>query len=325
MITPDAIPSPLTPLRTTLGPAHEPLHTLACLAYSASNDDNALNIPLAAFGPAPECEVWQASPPLQSGSYRGINYSASNAVCFGSLHVTEHDQDIAMAAERAYLNLHALGEYLGFPHMLRVWHYLHDLNEGEGDAERYKQFCLGRAKALEAAKISAEHLPAATLVSSLIPGVRMHFMLVEQPPLNLENPRQTSAYDYPREYGPRQPAFARASVMNWPNTPAQLFISGTASIVGHRSEHPGDLSAQLDESLRNVSTLLALKTVRERLGPLQLADLDFLKVYLRHAEHVDEARQHLRTQLGPNLPLIFLHAELCRSELLVEVETQVTG
>jgi hypothetical protein len=64
-----------------------------------------------------------------------------------------------------------------------------------------------------------------------------------EPPLPLENPRQISTYDYPPQYGPRAPTFSRATLAQiggqW-----TLFISGTASIVGHQSLHPDDILAQ---------------------------------------------------------------------------------
>ena len=48
----------------------------------------------------------------------------------------------------------------------------------------------------------------------------------------VENPRQVSAYRYPREYGPQSPTFARALLPPSPRVP--LLLSGTASIDGKR-------------------------------------------------------------------------------------------
>jgi len=291
---------------------------LLCLHYSASG----INIPLQTLGAAPEYEQWHSHSPVKKSDFEGIRYSVNAQLCFAALHLPEHDDGVAAAAELAYTRIDALRRKLGFEHMLRVWHYLYALNEGEGDEERYKQFCVGRARGLERSGIPTEQLPAATLVGSRAPGLRIHFILVKQAPINLENPRQTSAYHYPREYGPRQPAFARASIMPWRNAPPQLFVSGTASIVGHSSRHANDLNAQLDESLINIETLL--ESARETMGQLQWSDLDFLKIYLRRSADLEQAREHLQQKLGLALPLIFLHADLCRSELLVELETQST-
>src|SRR4029453_9385002 len=69
------------------------------------------------------------------------------------------------------------------------------------------------------------------------------------PGTSLENPRQVSAYHYPRVHGPTSPTFARALI-----APDQTgLISGTASIVGHASQHHDDPMEQLEETVRNLS------------------------------------------------------------------------
>lgn len=291
---------------------------LARLSYATDG----LNVPLCALCGNIKQEHWLATAPLTLGELEGVTYAASDQVCFASLDLSDDNLGVAQAAELAYQRLAALGRMLGFPEILRIWHYLADLNQGEGDQERYKQFCLGRARAMERENIGHDQLPAATLVGNHAPGLRMHCLLVRTAPEALENPRQVSAYHYPREYGPRQPAFARAVVMPWANSPPQLFISGTASIVGHESLHPGDLIAQLEESMRNISVLL--DSAADHMGALTYSDLDYLKVYIRKADDAPLAYRHLRRQVGTDVPVVFLHADLCRRELLVEIETQVT-
>lgn len=306
------------PLQFVCANSEKPDAILAQLTYATSG----LNIPLAALQGNVEQEQWGTEQPPTRGEFEGGSYSAGEHVCFASLHVPEHAQGVAAAAELGYRRIAALGQQLGFTHILRIWHYLHTINEGDGDQERYKQFCLGRARAIESSNIGSPQLPAATLVGSQTPGLRMHCVLVRTAPIGLENPRQVSAYRYPREYGPRQPAFARAVLMPWVNSPTQLFISGTASIVGHSSLHAQNIGAQLDESMRNVRVLLDAAT--ERMGTLDWGNLDLLKVYLRNAQDADVAQQQLTALLGSSVPTVFLQADLCRRELLVEVETQVT-
>jgi len=70
----------------------------------------------------------------------------------------------------------------------------------------------------------------------------------------LENPRQISAYRYPRDYGPDSPTFSRAAIAA-ATVGQQLFISGTASILGHESVHIGDAGAQARESAANIAAL----------------------------------------------------------------------
>ena len=138
--------------------------------------------------------------------------------------------------------------------------------------------------------------------------------------MNIENPRQVSAYRYPRRYGPRSPSFARATAVAGPDGSTLLMISGTASVVGHRTLHEGDVDAQLEEVIRNLETLLSESA--SQLGRPGLAEFDeasLLRVYLRHAEDWPAIERRLR-QRWPGVHLAGLRGDVCRADLLVEIE-----
>ena len=138
----------------------------------------------------------------------------------------------------------------------------------------------------------------------------------------LENPRQVSAYDYPRQYGPAAPSFSRAMLTPDP----LLLVSGTASIVGHASVHPGDVAAQLEETLANLDSLLRHARARTGFGSAQLGPASLVKVYLRSAARCRcRSRARLRERLGQDVPFLILAADICRSELLLEIEVVQRG
>ena len=113
--------------------------------------------------------------------------------------------------DSAYANLSVFVRTRGFPHLLRSWNYLDAITEGEGDAERYRRFCVGRAAGLGEVQIGT--LPAATAIGRC-DGVRtlqVYWLAARRPGTPVENPRQVSAYRYPRQYGPQSPSFARAA------------------------------------------------------------------------------------------------------------------
>ena len=94
--------------------------------------------------------------------------------------------------------------------------------------------------------------PAATAVGRQDHSgvLQVYWLAGTEPGRPLENPRQVSAFNYPRQYGPAPPRFSRAMLVT-----GGLLISGTGSILGHASHHAHDLSAQLDEILRNLASL----------------------------------------------------------------------
>ncbi len=67
--------------------------------------------------------------------------------------------------------------------------------------------------------------------------LQVYWLAGNEPGRALENPRQMSAFHYPRQYGPSAPTFSRAMQVG-----GGLLISGTASVRGHASHHPQDLA-----------------------------------------------------------------------------------
>ena len=90
-------------------------------------------------------------------------------------------------------------------------------------------------------------------------------------------------------------------------------MSGTASIVGSESVHPGDLTAQVEETLRNLDEVVAGGLARNaRLTPI--------KVYLRRAEDLAELKAALEQRWDLEREVLVLEADVCREDLLVEIE-----
>ncbi|WP_426687365.1 pteridine-dependent deoxygenase [Rhodanobacter ginsengiterrae] len=290
--------------------------TLAVFGFGSdaphSDDSRYLQVPLEAFdGPAP-LELWQVDAPVNSWRDGALHWSAGGGWLFASIELDEREYGGATAAaELAYRRLHQLVAARAEQHVLRIWNYLGAINHGDGDAEHYKHFCDGRASGM--GDFFAEGFPAATAIGHLDGAHRLQVYLLacDRPGRRVENPRQVSAWQYPRQYGRTPPSFARA--MSLPAGDA-LAISGTAAVVGHASAHQDDLDAQLAETMLNLDALLAnagMASGFDSHSPL--------KTYVRHGADASRVRQFLETRL-PGVPVLLLHGEICRSELLVEID-----
>lgn len=230
------------------------------------------------------------------------------------------DADAAVAAETLYRKLiRTLGESrFGYP--LRLWNYFPAINRGDDDRERYRRFCVGRGRALEAAGLNDARMCAATAIGSEQPVMQLVALVGIAPGISIENPRQVSAWNYPRRYGPRQPAFARATGIDLANGRAGLLVSGTASVIGHATAHPGDALAQTDEAASNLDALLGHAAgVMGRPGLGRFNHNSLARVYVRHAEDWPAIEQRLRKR-WPELRLCGLRGDVCRGDLLVEIE-----
>jgi chorismate lyase/3-hydroxybenzoate synthase len=289
-------------------------HVLACVGHGVAIDGAdprriQVELPLLQ-GPA--FEVWRSPQPVTHGWDHGIGYAESASVLMGQMRVP--DAELAhtdRAVFHAYAIIDGFLRRRGFPAWLRVWNYVGHINEGVDDAERYRQFTLGRHKALSLKSGFEHELPAATAIGTHGGGMLMYFLAGRASGVQVENPRQVSAFRYPREYGPRSPSFSRAMLLPWSGG-AELMVSGTASIVGHQTLHVGEPLRQLDEALRNVEAL------QTQAAPGGAWRAQAMKVYVRNPADAPAAAERLRQWSGA--PVVALHGDICRRDLAIEIE-----
>jgi chorismate lyase/3-hydroxybenzoate synthase len=281
-------------------------------------DPRYLRVNLQPVDGAAPFEVWRVRGAVRTRrDGDGLAWACDDDYAFGAIEIDEAAcGGPEAAAEFAYRRLVDAIAASATPHALRIWNYLDAINLGEGDDERYRRFCVGRAVGLEARGFTDAY-PAATGI-----GVRddrrvlqIYWLAARTAGVAFENPRQVSAWRYPRRYGIKAPAFARA--LRAPTSGAQVYLSGTAAIVGHASHHHDDFAAQFDETLTNLSSLLDIARIDadDRFGPRCL-----LKGYVRHAADAAAARARLAEKLPAGTPALWFYGDICRSELLVEID-----
>ncbi len=258
-------------------------------------------------------EVWQIEgESVESGSTGDCIWRRSNSlqIC-GYSDDLASDGDIEEASYRAYKTVLEFIAESPHPELVRFWNYVPNINHGAGDAENYKRFCTGRLQAFTEGKYSDLQFPAASAVGHYGQGLTVTALTAAATAAHHANPRQVDAFKYPREYGPSSPSFARATTLSLTDH-RFCFISGTASILGHSSVHRGDLKLQLYTTNDNILYLLKETGFKRE-------HVQTLRVYLRRPEDLAEC-QKVVTELFPNTPAIYLHADICRSDLLVEIE-----
>lgn len=223
--------------------------------------------------------------------------------------------DIRAATRKVYGELLGVIERLGPLTIVRAWNYFSRINQGEGDDERYRQFSVGRAEAFEASGLADTHSPPGTAIGGRAGSPFSVILLASRHPCRLvENPRQMSAFDYPRDYGPRSPKFSRGGVLTLP-CGGLFLISGTAAIIGHTSCPTEDVGEQAEETFRNLESLL-----RSAGLPEDLATIDAVRVYLRRGADYPRVRGLVEQRFGPDKHLTFIESDICRRELDLEID-----
>ena len=291
---------------------------------AAANGERDFDIPLPTVDADDRVEAWHSPQPGVVAAANGLRTVRNDDYLLVYAQLPDTD-DLRSASREVYDRILRHVCERGYPHVVKAWNYVAEINSGSGDDERYKRFCLGRAEAFERSLPAGHPIPAGTAIGTA-PGSPFTVVLLaaNEPATPVENPRQISAYRYPREYGPKSPTFSRAALVS-NGCSAQLFISGTAAIVGHRSRHADDPTGQLTETLSNLHTLFA--AAREAGGLSDSPRLDGatrLRIYIRDPALADTARRQIEPLLSDPANAIILHGAICRRELQVEIDGVVT-
>lgn len=299
-----------------------PGDTLALLAFGAASpphpDPRAFTVALQPVDSSRVAELWRGSGPVTTGRRGEVHYAHDGEHLFGRIELGERAAGgLEAVADFGYRRMLEFTRDCGFPHLVRIWNYFDAINSGDGDDERYRRFCVGRATAL-AADYPPERLPAATAIGRDGGGstLQLYWIATRASGVAVENPRQHSAYRYPRRYGPAAPSFSRAMALDG----RILLVSGTASVVGHSTNHAGDVLAQLDETLANLTSLCEAAARTHAQIPPTLTPASLLKVYVRDPSDHSAVRAALAPRLPAGCTPLYLRGDICRADLLLEID-----
>ncbi len=224
---------------------------------------------------------------------------------------------------------------VAYDQVVRTWLYLGDIVGPEGRTQRYKELNRARTDFYRPFRFGVGHTPpgsngaiypASTGIGTEGRDVVMSCIgvTIEKEGVTLaalENPVQTSAFDYGDCYGQKSPKFARAMAVAGRDS-ATIFVSGTASITASETRHVGDAAKQTEQTLENIAALVSAENLDRHGVPglgATLDDLALVRVYIKRPEDYPKARAVCRARLG-ELPAIYALADVCRPDLLVEIE-----
>ena len=224
--------------------------------------------------------------------------------------------------------------------VLRTWIYQGHLLQPEGGTQRYKELNRARTDFFGKTRFLQDYLPkgykgraypASTGIGAdalpneqgdvVISAVALDTKRKDVIAVPLENPNQTSAFDYGEVYSPQSPKFSRAMAVAVDDT-CLIFVSGTASITDSESRHIGAPVKQTEQTLDNIAALITGENL-ERHGisdfVCSLENLECVRVYVKRQSELEVIRQVCERRL-PEVPTIYTVADVCRPELLVEIE-----
>jgi chorismate lyase / 3-hydroxybenzoate synthase len=255
---------------------------------------------------APPCaEESGLPPPTWAGSLgEGFSLASVRIPDARSLGRAELHEATSSAYRRIEAELRARGTI----HPVRLWNHIPGIHEPMGDGlDRYMVFNAGRYEALSAWFGGKEtfdtRVASASGVGHRGRDLVIHCLASDRPGRAVDNPRQIAPYRYSLKYGPLPPCFARATVIE-----PLVLVGGTASIVGEASVHLDDLAGQTEETLTNLAVFAPLDRYRD------------VRVYYPDPARLEELRALLKDAFPGAGEIGWVRADLCRAELLVEIE-----
>ncbi len=200
--------------------------------------------------------------------------------------------------------------------IVRQWNYIGQITEYDRAGQHYQSFNNVRS-AFYAAGEWQKGYPAATGIGMSLGGVLIDmdavlFHTSDAFVTAIDNKLQIAAHAYSGrvlEEARQQkttPKFERAKSITFRDR-RLVYISGTAAIRGEESLKEAGVQQQLQTTMENIAQLT---------GKARLA---MLRVYLKNASDYEAARDVLETY-GLSIPVVYLQADVCREELLIEIE-----
>ncbi len=237
-------------------------------------------------------------------------------------------------AAKAYAAVARTLDRVNARHPVRFWNFIPDIHSrAEDGMDRYMIFNAGRFAAFSEWYGDIDRfdrrLATATGIGHDGADLVIHALGSDRPGVHIDNPRQCNPHCYSKRYGPLPPCFARATVIErGGTTPSLSLIGGTSSVFGEASVHDRDVAGQVEETFLNLSCLLetigGASTVRGTSA--RDSNVDWLKsfrhfrVYYRVPDHADRIRKMVSERLPHLSNIEYLRSDICRRELLVEME-----
>jgi enamine deaminase RidA (YjgF/YER057c/UK114 family) len=234
--------------------------------------------------------------------------------------------------EQVFLQLTQLLNTVGLPmnSIVRQWNYIGDILGFDGREQRYQAFNDVRSS-FYGESFAATGFPAATGIGMNEGGVIIEFIAIQSNDLinsPIDNPEQIAAHEYSEKVLVGEqctlkttPKFERARYLELYGKKV-IFISGTASILGEHTVGIGNPAEQTEITISNIRHLFSEQVLSKITSGKLTPKYGHARVYIKNRKDYSAIRKTFKTHFG-NLPVVYIIADICRPELLVEIEGKV--
>jgi enamine deaminase RidA (YjgF/YER057c/UK114 family) len=225
------------------------------------------------------------------------------------------------------------GENLPLSSVVRQWNYIPDITGVKDGLQNYQEFNDSRSFFYDKAGFSNGY-PAATGIGTWCSGVSIDIDAIQ--PLDdsckifpVNNDLQVPAHFYSPAVligidgiGPGNkttPKFERAKVVVYGNR-GIIYVSGTAAIRGEKSTIDQAIEEQTHITLENIDHLISVNTLAvSGIAGVNNVSVGTLRIYLKDGQFY-EVVKNIIDKKYPGVQAVYLKGDVCRPELLIEIE-----
>ncbi len=244
--------------------------------------------------------------------------------------------DLTQSYENFYKNYNGIAAALetnGFDpvDITRTWIYIHDIDGLDKSDNNYQGMNHARKEIYNKINFAGRtdslvDFPASTGIGLQDRALTYSTLACKPGMLNkvisIENQAQTPAFEYPEVESKFQPLFSRAIAL-LDEEKALCSVSGTASILEAKSMYIGDAEKQTEVTLDNIENLISKDNLKANNIEVANGGLEAVVqfvVYIKYPENLDKIKSICQKRLPADIPQFYVHADVCRDDLLVEVE-----
>jgi hypothetical protein len=235
-------------------------------------------------------------------------------------------------SEKAFSRLTEIFDSLDFEinSIVRQWNYIENILGFDGNEQRYQAFNNVRSVIYDDS-FKTKGYPAATGIGMNQGGTIIEFIAIRSDRLvtsAIDNPEQVSAHLYSKKVliGDEcelktTPKFERARFIKLFGKKI-IFISGTASIRGEQTVGIDNPSEQTEVTINNIRQLYSKEILNKISIEKMVPKYGHARIYVKDRKDFAAIKKTFRTHFG-NLPVVYIVADICRPDLLVEIEGKV--
>lgn len=276
-------------------------------------------------------ELWQLKNISIDNNKAMLFTSGETEVLIGNVQANI-DPSCKVCSDLAFEGLSKLLNTVNFPvsSIVRQWNYLEDILGFDGEEQRYQEFNNVRS-VVYGDSFEEGGYPAATGIGMNRGGVIIEFVAQKSSDIitnPVDNPDQISAHNYSEKVLVGEecvlkttPKFERARYFQYQDK-KMVFISGTASIIGEKTVGVGNPVEQTKVTIENIQRLYSDQVLNNISTENLEAKYGHARVYVKNREDFAAIKRTFKLYFG-DLPVVYIIADVCRDDLLVEIEGKV--